>query len=109
MPTAASGAVLANSNGKRPHGTIDDSTSSLASTNGGGNTAGGVNGGRRGEFTPKTHEASGYTWDRAEDEPGWAWLNKRAHDEFGRAAEGLVHVGGMIRGKLIQRPLGIWC
>ena len=38
----------------------------------------------------KTHASSGYTWSKAEDEPGWAWKNRRAVEEANRAWEGLL-------------------
>ncbi|KAK1075030.1 hypothetical protein LTR48_009283, partial [Friedmanniomyces endolithicus] len=43
------------------------------------------------DFAPKIHQQSGYTWEKLEDEPGYAWLNKKAQDERQRAWEGMVH------------------
>ncbi|KAF2813259.1 uncharacterized protein BDZ99DRAFT_460534 [Mytilinidion resinicola] len=45
------------------------------------------------------HKPSGYTWDKAEDEPGYAWLNKRAMEEYYRASEQIVDKNAMIRNK----------
>lgn len=38
----------------------------------------------------KVHEASGYTWERDEDAPGYVWKNKKARDEADRAGEALI-------------------
>ena len=65
-----------------------------------GAAAGGAAGKTRQEFPTKTHESSGYQWSRAEDEPGYAWMNKKALDEFHRAAEALVHKEHMVKGEL---------
>jgi len=73
MPTASIGA---NANGKRPLSTVDIGEAPM-----------------RVAVEPpkiKTHEQSGYTWVRQEEEPGWAWKNKRAVDEANRAYEGLL-------------------
>lgn len=45
------------------------------------------------------HKASGYTWDKPEDEPGYAWLNKRMQEEYARAMEQIVDKGAMIKTK----------
>lgn len=45
------------------------------------------------------HKASGYTWDKPEDEPGYDWLNKRAQEEHARAWESIVDKASMIRSK----------
>lgn len=39
----------------------------------------------------KTHAASGYTWMRPEDEPGYGWRNKRAMDEANHAWGDVLH------------------
>lgn len=93
MPTAASGAHLANSNGKRPHGALlnggeeDEAVESMPNT-------------ARSNAPVHTHASSGYRWSRPEDEPGYAWRNKKATDEMARALDGLVHKDLDIRGGL---------
>ncbi|KAK0906898.1 hypothetical protein LTR02_005732 [Friedmanniomyces endolithicus] len=96
MPTSAPGA---NSNGKRPLNIIsngaeedgnaaNDLTGAATtphSSTGKGRAAGGP------DFAPKIHQQSGYTWEKLEDEPGYAWLNKKAQDERQRAFDGMVH------------------
>lgn len=91
MPTAASSSAVANANGKRPLNTISNGVED------------GENGARpmdqpRREFPTKTHAASGYKWDRSEDEPGFAWLSKKARDEFERAMGGMAHRESMVLG-----------
>jgi len=93
MPTSASGAHLANSNGKRPHGALlnggeeDESVETMPNTG-------------RSNAPVQTHANSGYRWSRAEDEPGYAWSNKKAMDEMGRAWDGLVHKDLAVKGML---------
>lgn len=41
-----------------------------------------ANGKARQDMPVRTHQASGFQWQRAEDEPGYGWLNKKAVDEF---------------------------
>ena len=53
----------------------------------------------RQEFAARTHAASGYSWSREEDAPGYGWLNKKALDEGARAWEGMVHRELMVRGR----------
>ncbi|KAM0722965.1 hypothetical protein Q7P37_001163 [Cladosporium fusiforme] len=90
MPTAASGAYIANSNGKRPHGAL---------TNGGEEDEV-ENMPNAGSNKPvKTHNASGYRWARAEDEPGYSWSNKKAFDEMNKAWDNLVHKDAMVKGR----------
>ena len=88
MPTVASGSAVANANGKRPLNNIsnglDDADEGSPS---------------RREFAPKTHAASGYKWDRAEDEPGFAWTTKKAKDEYIRAFDAMAHRDSFIGGK----------
>jgi hypothetical protein len=52
---------------------------------------------QRQDFPTKTHQRSGYTWSRAEDEPGFSWLNVKAVDEAARAWENLCHKEFMIK------------
>ena len=59
-----------------------------------------ANGKLKQEFPTKTHERSGYTWGREEDAPGYAWMNKKALDEFHRAWDSLVHKDFMVKGEL---------
>lgn len=51
------------------------------------------------EFPTQTHAASGYTWNRKEDEPGYAWANKKAVDEYHRAWDGMVQKDHMVKGE----------
>lgn len=117
MPTVPSGASIANSNGKRPLQTI---------SNGADDTEGvtelrlacaalgvyedmrlmgtaemaNANGKSKAEAFFKTHASSGYTYSRPEDEPGYAWLNKKTQDEITRALEGLQHKDCMLQSML---------
>lgn len=88
MPTVASGTAGANANGKRPLNTI---------SNGHDDNSRAIDQPRR-EFPTKTHAASGYMWDRAEDEPGYAWLSKKARDEYSRALDGMAHKESAVLG-----------
>lgn len=54
----------------------------------------------RADFPTRTHQQSGYAWSRAEDEPGYSWLNQKAVDEASRAWEALVHKDAMVKSKL---------
>jgi len=98
MPTAASGANMANSNGKRPHGALlnggeeDEAVETMPNAG-------------RSNAPVQTHKDSGYQWSRAEDEPGYAWRNKKAIDEMGRALDGLVHKDLAVRGKSTIRAI----
>ena len=94
MPTSASGSVMANANGKRPINTISngaDDAEELAAMH--------ANGKPKQEFPPRKHERSGYMWSRAEDEPGYAWMNKKAQDEGQRAWDSLAHKEYMVKGE----------
>lgn len=42
-------------------------------------------------------KATGYTWDRQEDEPGYEWMNKRAFEEASRAYDMIIDKGAMIK------------
>lgn len=92
MPTAASGAHVANSNGKRPHGALqnggeeDEAVETMPNAG-------------RSNMPVQTHAGSGYRWTRAEDEPGYAWTNKKALDEMGRAWDSLAHKDLAVKGK----------
>jgi hypothetical protein len=85
----------ANSNGKRPLNTIsneiDDEREELDTM--ANNTK------QRQDFPTKTHNRSGYTWSRSEDEPGFSWLNGKAQDEAARAWETLVHKEAMVKNR----------
>ncbi|KJY01554.1 hypothetical protein TI39_contig287g00026 [Zymoseptoria brevis] len=93
QPRNASGSSIANSNGKRPIQTIMngmDDQEELAAM---------VNSKARQEFPTRTHKETGYSWSRAEDEPGHTWTNKKAHDEYNRAWDNMVHKDNAIRNK----------
>ncbi|KAF2199941.1 hypothetical protein GQ43DRAFT_464407 [Delitschia confertaspora ATCC 74209] len=45
----------------------------------------------------KVDQATGYTWERQEDEPGYEWMNKRAQEEMVRALDQIVDKGSMIK------------
>lgn len=102
MPTAASGTNLANSNGKRPHGALLNSAEEAEAVETMPNNTGRTN------VPTQTHASSGYRWSRAEDEPGYAWSNKKALDEMGRAWDALAHKDGAVKGELGAR-LAICC
>jgi hypothetical protein len=93
--------AMANANGKRPLNTIsngpddEEDIQTLFSQTNQAPTK------HRADFPPKTHAGSGYTWNRAEDEPGYAWLNKKAMDEFHRAWDGMVHRESMVKGEYL--------
>ncbi|KAK3116495.1 hypothetical protein LTR53_003099 [Teratosphaeriaceae sp. CCFEE 6253] len=91
----------ANSNGKRPLNTISNGTEVV-------DLVGAANGATEGkgkaraviqDFPPRTHGASGYTWSKLEDEPGYAWLNKKALDERQRAWEVMAHKDNMVKNR----------
>jgi len=92
MPISAPGLAGANANGKRPIQTISNGTE-----DDGHNLAAATTGKARQEFPPQTHAPSGYTWSRTEDEPGYAWMNKKALDESHRAWDQLVHREHMVK------------
>ena len=92
MPTAAPGSTLANANGKRPLNTISngaDDVEELVAM---------ANGKARQDFPVRTHQASGYSWSRADEEPGYHWMNKKAVDEYHRAVDSMVHRDSMVKG-----------
>jgi len=77
---------VANANGKRPLSTIDSNgdTHKMQAPRSGATEA-------SSELPEvKTHAQSGYSWTSPEDEPGWAWNNKRAVEEANRAWESLI-------------------
>ncbi|GAM86144.1 hypothetical protein ANO11243_041550 [Dothideomycetidae sp. 11243] len=91
-PLGLSSPSAPNANGKRPLSNIDNNHESLPATTrlptmASTSTAAATNGQQdpAAEQTVHTHEASGYSWTQAEDEPGWAWRNKRALEEAERA------------------------
>lgn len=47
----------------------------------------------------REHAASGYKWNKQEDEPGYAWTNKKAVDEHNRALDALIHRDVVIAGE----------
>ena len=98
----------ANANGKRPLSTLDSNGDSLSTVP--GQKAGGSAAGLGELFQVKTHQESGYSWTKAEDEPGWSWKNKRAQDEAKRAWEGLVMKDKRIGSQCAYRTAtGAWC
>jgi hypothetical protein len=92
MPTLTG----SNANGKRPLTNISngDDTSTIIDVT---SDAAAASGAKQAQFPPRTHQGSGYTWTRSEDEPGFAWLNKKAVDERNRAWEGMVSKDAMVR------------
>lgn len=106
MPAVASSASGANANGKRPISSIDATGEGLASASanaldlGDAAVAAGPaaelagSAGARPADTPrgsvKTHGPSGYTWVKLEDEPGYAWRNKKAQEEYNRTWDAMV-------------------
>lgn len=56
-----------------------------------------ANGKARQDTPAKSHQQGGYSWSRAEDEPGYSWMNKKAQDEYTRAWEGLQHKDVMVK------------
>lgn len=67
-----------------------------------------ANGKARQDQPAKTHERGGYTWTRAEDEPGYSWLNKKATDEYTRAWEALQHKDAMVKSELMDAFEAAW-
>lgn len=132
MPSAAAGSNGANSNGKRPINTISNGHDDLEGRARASTlthvceptmadrvtelAAMGNNGGKlrtdhtdiaaapQQQHPPKTHAASGYEWTRVEDEPGYAWTNKKAMDEAHRAWAALVHVECAVKSELNFDP-----
>lgn len=100
MPTSNSGSALANANGKRPINTISNGTDDLDDPAAMQQQQPAM----RQEFPKKTHAKSGYSWSRAEDEPGHAWMNKKALDEMHRAWDALTHRDYMVKGKSMRVP-----
>jgi hypothetical protein len=97
MPTSASGAHLANSNGKRPHGSLSNGADEDEAVETMPNAG-------RSNAPAQTHASSGYRWTRAEDEPGYSWTNKKAFDEMGRAWEVLAHRDVVVKGMALGCP-----
>ncbi|KXT06421.1 hypothetical protein AC578_6069 [Pseudocercospora eumusae] len=92
MPTSASGSSIANSNGKRPLQTISNGADDMEELQAM------ANGKARADQVVKTHP-SGYQFSRVEDEPGYAWLNKKAQDEYQRAWDQLTHKDAMVKNR----------
>ena len=44
------------------------------------------------------HNPTGYTWDREEDAPGYAWKNKKAQEDYARSWDNVVGKDQMILG-----------
>ncbi|KAK3113941.1 hypothetical protein LTR53_008241 [Teratosphaeriaceae sp. CCFEE 6253] len=89
-----------NSNGKRPLNTISNGMEEVIDLAGAADETTERKGKARAvvqDFPPRTHGASGYTWSKLEDEPGYAWLNKKALDERQRAWEGMAHKDNMVK------------
>jgi len=101
VPLPSASVRRANANGKRPLSTID----------GNGDAPPAPRSAQVSSTTEppqiKTHEPSGYSWVKPEDEPGWAWKNKRAVDEANRAYDGLLMKDQRIGGKCCGRARGI--
>lgn len=112
-PTANSSvSVRANANGKRPlnhisngtdhEGLVDEeepNTTALLEDDDATTVTMGGNAQTTHDLPPKTHAPSGYTWNRIEDEPGYAWMNKKAVDECNRAWDTLTHRDLMVKGE----------
>ncbi|TKX19976.1 hypothetical protein C1H76_7860 [Elsinoe australis] len=77
----------ANANGKRPLSTLDPNGASQPLTRANMSSATGTVEAQE----VKTHQPSGYSWTRTEDEPGYAWKNKRAMEEAERAWGAILH------------------
>ncbi|KAF4547854.1 Hypothetical protein D9617_35g090050 [Elsinoe fawcettii] len=78
----------ANANGKRPLSTLDNNVELSHPTTRSANAA------TTKDAEPqevKTHQPSGYTWVKTEDEPGYSWKNKRAIEEAERAWGTILH------------------
>ncbi|QIX01397.1 hypothetical protein AMS68_006914 [Peltaster fructicola] len=83
----------ANANGKRPR---KDISNGATEDEDGARAMRSVNGK---QLAIQEHKKSGYKWERAEDEPGYAWLNKKAADECNRAWDQLIHRDLVIAGR----------
>ncbi|KAF2221225.1 hypothetical protein BDZ85DRAFT_266483 [Elsinoe ampelina] len=78
----------ANANGKRPISTLDNHTDlSHPMTR----SAAAVAAREAEQQEVQTHQPSGYTWRRTEDEPGHVWKDKRAVEESERAWTMILH------------------
>ncbi|KAI7195295.1 hypothetical protein KC363_g1659 [Hortaea werneckii] len=105
MPTAPSD--TSNANGKRPlrdisnsmQGEDEDDDDVIAMSVGGRSANTSASKPKSAEFPPRTHQASGYTWTREEDSPGFSWSNKKAMDEAQRAWDGLAHREAMVKNR----------
>ena len=81
-PTAAISVAGANANGKRP----------LSHSEANGEAPPALRSGQTKEMAGqvKTHAQSGYTWSKAEDEPGHSWNSRRAVEDANRAWDGVL-------------------
>ncbi|KAI9656880.1 MAG: hypothetical protein M1821_003519 [Bathelium mastoideum] len=78
-------------------GIASDSAMGTALTNGVGPLANTRSGGASaGTGEIKVHEGTGYQWIRVEDEPGYAWRNRKAQEEAMKALEQIVDKEKMI-------------
>ena len=85
------GTGIAASNTKTP--TAFDILSRSGATNGTGagtTTTTNVQSGPTAGGQVKVHEPTGYQWVRTEDEPGYAWKNRKAQEEALKALEHIV-------------------
>lgn len=77
-----------NNNGKRPHRDMQSSP-------------------RSGKHV---HKSSGYKWDKAEHEPGYAWKGKKNVEEYNKAMEQVIDkhrvVGSMQPTSIVMSPRG---
>ncbi|KAI4742872.1 hypothetical protein E4T50_06739 [Aureobasidium sp. EXF-12298] len=80
MPTVAPSTSGANMNGKRPISSIDHSQESQ----------GGVSLTAAVPTDASIRASTSYQYTQPEDAPGYAWKNKKAQDDFGRAWDSLV-------------------
>ena len=96
MPTVAPSASGANVNGKRPIESIEH----VADGQGGVSLSAAI----PTDAQVKTHAATGYSWNRPEDEPGYLWKNKKAQDDFNRAWDSLVDKNRRIGSRLHLFP-----
>lgn len=44
----------------------------------------------------RTHQPSGYTWERDDDAPGFLWKNRKARDECAKVMEAVVDLDHVI-------------
>lgn len=56
-------------------------------------------------FTPQVHQPSGYRWEREEDAPGYAWMNKKAQEGLKQGWDAIVDKDKMIRSEIYPPAL----